>query len=54
MEKKMINLSEENTKVVDGKVIIDSEELANAIESEEVVLKGEEQGEGGFICSNVR
>lgn len=49
----MINLNEKNTKVVDGKVVIDSEELVRAIQTEEVQLKGEEENEGGFFCINL-
>ncbi len=46
MENKKINLLGENAKVIDGKVIIDSEELANAIEACDFALNGEE--EAGF------
>ncbi len=53
MEKRMINLNEKNTQVVNGKVVIDSEELVRAIQSEEVKLTGEEENEGGFLCINI-
>lgn len=46
MKKRMINLNEKNTQVVNGKVVIDSEELVRAIQSEEVKLTGEEENEG--------
>lgn len=53
MKKRMINLNEKNTKVVDGKVVIDSEELVRAIQTEEIQLRGEEEDEAGFFCINI-
>lgn len=51
--KKRINVSREELKVVDGKLVINSEELAEAIQSQEIDLNGEEEAEGlevNIIC----
>ncbi len=55
-EKKMIALGKELYKVVDGKVVIESEELANAIQNEGIDLFVNEEAAAnanagcGFFC----
>lgn len=54
MENRTINLAKENAQIVDGRVVIDSEELAKAIESEAIDFNAEEQGEAGNHCVIIR
>lgn len=49
MENKF-KITKENVKVIDGSVIISSEELARAIQNEEIKIAGEEQNEHGCFC----
>ncbi len=48
-EKKM-TIKEDDLKINDGKIVIDNEELANAIESEEFFIDGDETKDG-FKCT---
>ena len=43
MEKKVLSIKEQQVEVVDGKVVISSEELAKAIQNEEVRFDREEE-----------
>lgn len=51
--KKEINVSREELQVVNGKLVINSEELAEAIQNQEIDLQGEEEAEAitiNMIC----
>lgn len=53
--KKEINVSREELQVVDGKLVINSEELAGAIQNQEIDLNSEEEAESiaiNIICKN--
>lgn len=45
-KKKDVFIKENDLNVSNGKIIIDNEELANAIESEEFLIDGEETKDG--------
>lgn len=43
---KKVLIKEEDLKIVDGKIIIDNKEFANAIEAEEFFIDGDEAQDG--------
>lgn len=54
MEKNVINVNQSELEVVNGKVVINSEELANAIQNEELGFEGEEEDSFGSDCSIIK